>query len=132
MAENKEIVLVNKSKGKYTINFQGVFQDKRTVKDGKFYLTEKEMDFVKAHYPHILEGETKRLYLESELEDAALNEESNEKFFAQKPAKIKAAIAKMEEEEAEAKLHYAQLKEVSETIVKALEDRILELDKVKE
>lgn len=132
MAENKEIVLINKSKGRFTINFQGAFQNKSVVKGGKFYLTEKEFDFVKANYPHILEGESKRLFLEGE-EVAPENElDDNEKFFAQHHTKVKSAISKMNEKEVEERYKYAQLKEVSESIVKALEERILELDKAKE
>lgn len=133
MAENQEIVLVNKSMGRFTINFQGVFpRNKFAKKDGKIYLTDKEFDYVKSTFPHVLEGEEKVLYLENELAALEQAEEDIKKFFEQKPAKIKAAIAKMDEKEAESKLNYAQLNEVDDEIVKAIEDRILELDKVKE
>lgn len=132
MAEQKEIVLINKGKGRFTINFQGAFLNKSAVRGGKFYLNEKEYDFVKATYPHILEGETKRLFLEGE--EAEKNIEVNrdedlKAFFAQHHTKVKSAIAQMDTEEAQVKLNYAQLNEVSEGTIKVLEDRILELDK---
>lgn len=136
MAENKEIVLINKSKGRFTLNFQGAFLNKFAPRDGKFYLTQKEFDFVKATYPHVLEGETQRLYPEGEepthTGSGASGEMENEAFFAQHHTKIKSAISKMEAAEAEAKLKYAQLNDVSDATIKALEDRILELDQAGE
>lgn len=132
--DEKEIVLVNKSKGRFTINFQGAFVNKHAVKDGKFYLTEKEYDFVKSTYPHILEGKTKRLYLESELDEsgkAESIEQTDKEFFAQHHNTVKKAISKMDKSELEKKYKYVKLHEdeVSPSIVKAIEDRMLELDK---
>jgi hypothetical protein len=134
VAEKNEIVLINKTKGRFTINFQGSFpQNKFAAKDGKFFLSQKEMDFVKATYPHILEGKEKCLYLEDELSSfIEVSGADNETFFAKHHSKVKSAIAKMGEEEAQEKYEYAQLHDVSETIIKALEDHILELDKAKE
>lgn len=133
MAEKNEIVLINKSQGRFTLNFQGAFQNKTAVRDGKFYLTEKEYDYLKATYPHILEGDERRLYPEGEeptyTGSGASGADENEAFFAQHHTKVKSAISKMELEEAEEKYKYAQLHEVSDAIIKALEDRILELDK---
>jgi len=130
----KEIVLVNKSKGRFTINFQGAFANKHAVKDGKFYLTEKEYDFVKSTYPQILEGKTKRLYLESELDEsgkAESVEQTDKEFFAQHHNTVKKAISQMDETELEQKYKYARLHddEVSASIIKAIEDRMLELGK---
>lgn len=136
MAEN-EIVLINKSKGKLTINFQGAFpQNKSAAKDGKIYLSDKEFDWVKSTYPHILEGKSQRLFKEGEepsgSQGGASGSDDNAAFFAQHHSKVKSAIKEMSEEEAEAKLKYAQLNDVSEGTVKALEDRILELDQEKQ
>lgn len=127
MADQKEIILINKSKGRLTLNFQGAFQNKTAVKNGKFYLSEKEHEFIKANYPHILEGEEQRLYPEGEVTINA--DEDFTAFFSQHHTKVKSAISQMDVEEAEAKLNFAQLNEVSEGTIKALEDRILELDK---
>lgn len=128
-----EIVLVNKAKGRFTLNFQGAFQNKTAVRDGKFYLTEKEFDYVKTNYPHILEGETQRLFKEGEEPTytgaGTSTQDENAAFFAQHHTKVKSAISQMEAEEADAKYRYAQGHDVSAAIVKALEDRILELDK---
>lgn len=129
MAEEKEIVLFNKSKGKFTINFQGAFPvNKVAPRDGKLYLTERELEWAKINFPHLFEGEQKRLYFENELtvEPEVMEDEA---FFKQNQKKVKAAIAKMDSEETEKRYRYAQVNEVSEAIVKALEDRILELDK---
>lgn len=128
MAE-KEIVLVNKSKGKFTVNFQGAFPvNKMAPKNGKIYVTEREYEWIQINYPHILEGEEKKLYLENEapVENNKLDDET---FFKQHHNTVKSAIAKMDAAELEQRYRYAQLKEVSEGIVKAIEDRILELDK---
>ena len=128
MAE-KEIVLINKSKGKFTINFLGAFPiNKSAPKGGKLYLTEREFEWLQANSPHILDGESKRLYRKDELEVEA-EVMSNEKFFSQHHAKIKSAIAEMNAEEAQMRYDYAQLHNVSKGVLKALEDRILELDK---
>jgi hypothetical protein len=134
VAEEKEIVLINKSKGKFTINFQGAFpQNKWAVRDGKIHLSEKEYEWVKATYPHILKGDSQRLFKEGEepakAAGSASGEDENKAFFSQHHNKVKSAIKEMDEEEAQAKLNYAQLNDVSDGVVKALEDRILELDK---
>jgi len=130
VAEEKEIVLVNKARGRFTINFQGAFQNKSAVHNGKFYLSQKEFDFVKSTYPHILEGDTQRLFPEGE-EPKNFNglEMSNEEFFAQNTNKIKAAIKEMDESELDERYNYAQLNDASDAVIKALENRILESSK---
>ncbi|QJT70418.1 hypothetical protein [Microcystis phage MaeS] len=127
-----EIVLINKSRGKFTINFQGAFPvNKVAAKDAKLYLTEREYEWAQSNIPHVLEGDNKRLYLESELEASPEQDDylSDEEFFKQHHTKVKAGIAKMELEEAESRYRYVQLNEVTEAVKKALEDRLLELDK---
>lgn len=128
-----KIVLVNKGPSQLTINFMGAFlQNKMAPKNGKFYLTEKEYEWLELNFPHLLEGEEKRLYAEGEEQNETTGDLDDEAFFKQHHTKIKKAISEMTEAEAEQKLEYANLNEVSESTIKALEDRILELDKTNE
>lgn len=131
MAEKeKEIVLINKSKSKLTINFRKEFpMNKYALKGGKLYLTEREYEWLQMNHPNLLEGEGKRLFREDELTVEA-DVLSDEEFFKQSQKKIKSAIAEMGTEEVESRYRYAQLQEeFPKAIQKALEDRILELDK---
>jgi hypothetical protein len=127
--DKKEIVLINKGKSKLTVNFQGAFPvNKVAPKGGKMYLSEREYEWVQANYPHILEGKNQRLYLENEVpvEPEYMNDED---FFGQHHTKVKSAIASMETEEVEKRYRFAQLQEnFPKGILKAIEDRILELD----
>lgn len=137
MAE-KEIVLINGALGRMTLNFQGAFPNNKSAKKGgKFYLSEKEFEYVKANYSHLLEGETQRLFREGEEKipgQGAAGQDEMKAFFAQSANKVKAAFEEMSEEQLEHAYKYAQLHEdeLTEATYKKLENRILELDKQKQ
>lgn len=126
MAEEKEIVLINKAGQLFTINFMGAFPiNKWANPDGKYYLTPKEYDFVKANYSHILgkqlvhEGEEGETYNQ-------IDEVSPDAFFTMHHTKQKAAIKEMSDEKLQELLEYADLNEINKKIVKEIEDQYLQ------
>ena len=125
MAEEKEIVLVNKTNHLFTINFMKVFPtNKWALPDGKYYLTQKEYDFVKSNYGHIL---GKKLVLEGEEAEGynEIDELSPEAFFVMHHTKQKAAIKEMSDDKLQDLLDYADLHDITKKIVKEIEDQYL-------
>jgi hypothetical protein len=120
--EAQEHVLINKGcKGKFTINFMGAFpQNKWAMPNGKIYLNDKEMDFVKATYPHVL---GKQLVLEGQEPEVKKEDD----FFKLHHTQWKSQVAEMSIEEVESKLAEANEKGIEGKIVEALKVRQEEL-----
>ncbi|MEM5838869.1 hypothetical protein [Bacillus sp. LMB3902] len=124
-------VLINKTPGRMTINFLGVFpQNKWTNKEnGKIYLTGKEWEWVQTNIPHVLE---KGFLIE---EGSVTNVKTNsdkakefESFFKQHVNKAKAQIAKMDDlDEINALIDFANDHEIDNKAVDALVERANEL-----
>ena len=125
MAEEKEIVLINKAGQLFTINFMGAFPiNKWANPDGRYYLSPKEYDFVKSNFSHLL---GKQLVLEGEEGEGynQVDEVSAEAFFTMHHTKQKAAIKEMSDEKLQDLLDYADLNDITKKIVKEIEDQYL-------
>lgn len=127
--EQKEIVLINKHRLPLTINFQGIFpNNKRAVTNGKFYLTEKEWEWVQHNLSYlidsgmvVLEGSEET---EEKTETTSDQEKAHKEFFEQHVNKAKAKVSKMEDlEEINALIEYANDNEINNKAVDALIER---------
>lgn len=131
--DNKEVVLINKHYLPLSINFQGVFpNNKRAVPGAKFYLTEKEYEWVKYNLPEL--EETGKLVLGGESdEEVTINspekrENEYAEFFAQHVNKAKSQASKLEDlDHINALIDYANDNEINTKAVDALIDRANEL-----
>lgn len=129
MAEKIEKVLINNDIGRFTINFLGNFPNKWANPGGKIYLTEKEWDFVKVNLSHILE----KGFLSEEgsekvkVKTKAKDETELAKFFDQNTNKAKAQVKKMELNDVNELIEYANDHEIDNALVTALMNRANEL-----
>jgi len=131
--DQKEIVLINKHHIPLTINFMGVFpNNKSAVPGGKFYLTDREWEWIQHNQKQIVEK--KMVVLEgSEGSDEKVNtvkdqDEVKAKFFDQHVNKAKSQIAKMDNiDEINELINYANDNEINNKAVDALIERANEL-----
>lgn len=123
----KEIILVNKVEGMFTINFRGDFPNKTARRKGqKIYLTEKEFDYVKNNYPEIL-GE--KVVLEGEEVKEETSNVDAESLFELHHAKAKKQISEMtDKKEIDDLIHYANMNELNNSVVDALVEKSNELE----
>jgi hypothetical protein len=129
--EGKEIVLINNTGGRNTVNFKGTFpQNKWTgKKGGKIYLTEREFEWLEINHPHalgkswIVEGSGQKVEVEEKTD-----EERHAEFFKQHVNKAKSKIAKMESlDEINELIEYASFNEIDNKAVDTLIERANEL-----
>lgn len=128
--DQKEIVLINKHYLTVTINFAGAFPQNKTAKPGgKFYLTEKEWEWMQYNLPNFMKtGKVVLEGTESETKAPVNKDEEAEKFFSQHVNKAKSQASKMEDlEHINALIDYANDNEINTKAVDALIDRANEL-----
>ena len=126
-------VLINKTPGRFTINFMGAFPNNKWTakKNGKIYLTDREWEWVQTNIPHIIE---KGLLVvegskqEKEVNQNEQNEINPEAFFKQHHAKAKSQISKMTNlDDINKLIDYANDNELEGSVVDALVERANQL-----
>lgn len=136
----EEVVLISNVDGRFTINFMGAFQNKWTKgKGGKLYLSEREFEFFKLNYPHLLENKTVSVLGQEKEESAKENDGEKDQdkndqeidpkeFFEQHTNKIKSQVKEMDnKDQIDKLLEYADENDITTKAVDALMDRYNEL-----